>query len=225
MFVGHFALAFGAKRLAPTASLGTLFLAAQFADLLWPSLVLAGVELFEIAPGDTVVTPLHFIYYPWSHSLVALAAWGALFALLHRALRRDSVPGAALVVGALVLSHWVLDVVSHRADMPIDLRSDALVGLGLWNSLPATLLVELTLFAVGVALYARATEAIDRIGARGLWALVAFLVVIHAANLFGPPPPSIEGVAWTAQSMWLLVAWGWWVDRHRRARTPAERGG
>ena len=221
MFVGHFALAFAAKRLAPTASLGTLFLACQFADLLWPNLVLAGVELFEIAPGDTVVTPLRFVHYPWSHSLVALAAWGALFALLHRVLRRDSAPGTALVVGALVLSHWLLDAATHRADMPLDLRGEALVGLGLWNSLAATLVVEGLLLALGVALYVRATEAVDRIGRYALRALVAFLCVVYLMNLFGPPPPGVAAVAWTAQSMWLLVAWGWWVDRHRRARKPA----
>lgn len=218
MFIGHFALGFGAKRLAPTASLGTLFAACQLADLLWPTLVLLGVERFAIAPGDTVVTPLRFEHYPWSHSLVALVGWAALAGVALRLLRRASPAGNAVVVAALVLSHWVLDVVSHRPDVPIDLGGGARVGLGLWNSLPATLAVEGLLFALGVALYARATQAIDRIGRWALWALVAFLGVVYLANLFGPPPPDVGAVAWTAESMWLLVAWGWWVDRHRRPR-------
>jgi hypothetical protein len=75
MFIGHFAIGFAAKRAAPVVSLGTLFLACQLADLVWPTLVLAGVERFEIRPGITVVTPFDFVHYPWSHSLVALLGY------------------------------------------------------------------------------------------------------------------------------------------------------
>jgi hypothetical protein len=217
MFIGHFALAFGAKKLAPTVSLGTLFLACQFADLLWPNLVLLGLERFEIAPGDTRVTPLRFVSYPYSHSLLALLLWAALFALLQFALRRSRV-STLLVVAALVLSHWGLDVLVHRPDMPIGIDGKRL-GLGLWNSLAGTLAVELLLFAAGVAFYARTTEPIDRTGRWAFGALVAFLLVVYFANLFGPPPPSVPAVAWSAQAMWLLVLWGYWVDRHRRVRT------
>jgi len=217
MFIGHFALGFGAKKVAPEVSLGTLFLACQFADLLWPTLVLMGVESVEVQPGNTVVTPLNFIHYPFSHSLLAMLAWAVLGALGYFAFCRSR-RKAAFVIGTLVLSHWVLDVLTHRPDMPITLMGSGRLGLGLWNSLPAAVTVEMLLFIVGVSLYARATEAIDRKGSMGFWALVLFLLVVSIANLVGPPPPSAEAVAWSAQAIWLLVAWGYWVDRHRRPR-------
>lgn len=218
MFIGHFALGFGAKKAAPEVSLGTLFLACQFADLLWPSLVLAGVETVEIQPGATAATPLDFTHYPYSHSLVALLAWALLGAFAYRVFRKSRIK-AAFIVGALVLSHWFLDVLAHRPDLPVTLTGPMRLGLGLWNSVPATVVVESLLFLAGVGLYARATEAIDRKGSFGFWGLAAFLMAVNFANLFGPPPPSPKAVAWAAQAMWLLVAWAYWVDRHRKPRT------
>src|SRR5262245_59455960 len=156
MFIGHFALAFAANRAAPAVSLGTLFLAVQLADLVWPSFVLLGMEKVEVSPGATAVTPLDFVSYPYSHSLLALALWAALFAGLHWAIRRQGgiVPW---LLAALVLSHWVLDAASHRPDMPVLIAGGPLIGLGLWNSVPATVVVETALFIAGVALYARST--------------------------------------------------------------------
>jgi hypothetical protein len=217
MFIGHFALGFGAKRAAPTVSLGTLFLACQFADLLWPTLVLLGIEVVKIQPGDTAVTPLTFVSYPYSHSLVALLLWGVVFGAAYVLIRKSRV-AAGVVIGVLVVSHWVLDVVAHRPDMPVTISGSTRLGLGLWNSLPATLTVELLLFAIGVGIYARFTEPRDRRGRFGFWGLVAFLLIVYFVNLFGPPPPSVTAVAWGAQAMWLLVIWGYWVDRHRQVR-------
>jgi hypothetical protein len=217
MFIGHFGVALAAKRVAPEVSIGTLFLAAQFADLLWPTLVLLGVERVEVAPGITAVTPLDFVSYPYSHSLLALALWAALFAAIHWAAQRRS--GAVpWVLAALVMSHWLLDVASHRPDMPLLISGGPLLGLGLWNSPAATVLVETALFLAGVWLYLRSTRAVDRTGIFALWGLVAFLLFISFANLMGPPPPSSLAVAWVAQSIWLLVLWGYWIDRHRGAR-------
>jgi len=214
MFIGHFGLAFGAKKASPAISLGMLFLACQFADLLWPSLLLAGIEQVAIAPGATAVTPLDFISYPYSHSLVALILWGAIAGGVYAALRRN--PGAAAVTLALlVVSHWFLDYLTHRPDMPLTMGGPERVGLGLWNSVPGTLAVELPIFGGGLLLYARSTAARDRIGSIGLWSLAAFLLVIYLANIVGPPPPSPSAVAWAAQAMWLLVWWGYWVDLHR----------
>jgi len=219
MFIGHYALGFAAKRAAPTLSLGTLFAACQFADLLWPTLVLLGVERVEIAPGITAVTPLDFVHYPWSHGLLALVAWGVLFGLAWRVLRRAPWP-AAVTIAVLVVSHWVLDFVTHRPDLPI-VPGGPRVGLGLWNSMAATVAVEGALFVAGIAVYLRATRARDRTGSIALWAMIAFLVLAHVANLTGPPPPDAKTVAWAAQALWLLVAWGWWVDRHRAPRAEA----
>ena len=221
MFIGHFALGFGAKRIAPAVSLGTLFLACQLADLVWPNLVLAGVEALEIDPGNTAYTPLNFASYPYSHSLVAMAVWAVLFAAAYRVLHRSASRAVPILAG-LVLSHWVLDWISHRPDLPLWIGGDTRVGLGLWNSVPATIAVETLLFAAGVGLYARATTARDRVGSIALWALVVFLLLVSLANAFGPPPQDPAQVAWAAQSMWLLVAWGYWVDRHRQARATAR---
>jgi hypothetical protein len=215
MFLGHFALAMAAKRATPRLSLGTLFLAAQFADLLWPILVLAGVERVEIRPGITLVTPLDFVSYPWSHSLAMLGLGGTLCGLAVLVRRRGG-PAAAMIA-ALVVSHWLLDFASHRPDMPLSPRGSARLGLGLWNSLPATLAVELGLYALGVAIYARSTAPRDRIGRWALWSLVGFLGALYLGNVFGPPPPSGRAVAWSGIAMWLLIAWGYWIDRHRAA--------
>src|SRR4051812_18653488 len=147
MFIGHFAVGFGAKRYAPRVSLGTLFLACQLADIVWPVLVLAGIETFEIKPGITAVTPLDFTSYPYSHSLVALSLWAAAFALVHKALRHARWT-VAIVLAIVVLSHWALNVASHRPDMPILLHGGPLLGLGLWYSLPATIIVETVMLAI-----------------------------------------------------------------------------
>ncbi len=214
MFIGHFGAGFGAKRLAPRVSLGTLFLAAQFIDLLWPTLLLLGLERVQIEPGATVVTPLRFEHYPISHSLVAVIGWAALLGGVHFLLRRKR--RGALVVGALVISHWLLDLVMHQPDLPI-LPDDSLrVGLGAWSSLPLSLLIEVPLFLAGVWLYTRSTAPANKRGKWGLWSLVVFLLAIHAANLFGSPPPSVTAIAWAGQLQWLFVLWAWWVDKHRR---------
>lgn len=215
MFLGHFALGFAAKRVAPPVSLGTLFLAAQLADLLWPTLLLLGYERVRIAPGITRVTPLDFEHYPISHSLLAMSGWGLLFGLIYFAVRRY--PRGALVTGVAVVSHWLLDALVHRPDLPLLPAGDARVGLGLWSSLAATLVIELLLFAGGVALYLRTTRPRDRAGTIAVVSLIAFLLVIFLANLFGEPPPSVSAIAWVGQAQWLLVAWGYYADRKREA--------
>lgn len=215
MFIGHFAVGFGAKRAAPSVSLGTLFLACQLLDLVWPLLVLLGIEVVEVAPGITAVTPLDFTFYPYSHSLVASVLWASLFAAGYWLLSRPTLRAPA-TLAAVVFSHWLLDVVSHRPDMPITLSNESKVGLGLWHSVPATLVVEGALFLSGVYLYVRSTQARNRTGSYAFWALLAFLLIVYVANFFSSPPPSGEAVAGAALAMWLLVAWGYWVDNNRQ---------
>lgn len=220
MFLGHFALGFAAKKVQPSLSLGTAFAAAQLPDLIWPYLVLAGAEAVVIAPGDTAVTPLRFVSYPWSHSLLAVAGWGLVLAAGHFAARRRFRAAAGL--WALAVSHWILDFVSHRPDMPLVPWSPTVVGLGLWNSVPATLLVESLLYAGGVALYLGATRARDRAGRFAVVALATTLAVIYLASVFGPPPPSDSAVAWTGVIGVGFVIWAVWADRHRAAATAAR---
>jgi hypothetical protein len=217
MFLGHFAVGFGAKRADPRVSLGSLFIACQLADLLWPMFVLFGIERFEIRPGITSVTPLDFVSYPYSHSLVALFIWGVLFGTLYTVVSRSHIVTAVMLV-VVVVSHWLLDVLVHRPDVPVTVGGTMRLGFGLWNSIPGTLIAELSMFAAGVVLYARQTTARDRIGSVAFGSLVGFLLVVFFLNIFGPPPPSVNAVAWSAEAMWLLVIWGYWVDRHRTVR-------
>ena len=212
MFVGHFAVAFAAKRVAPTVSLGTWFVACELVDLLWPLFLLLGVESVRIAPGTTAFTPLDFDHYPWTHSLVMCAVWalamGALFWSRNRV--------AAIVVGLVVLSHWFLDLIVHRPDLPLAPGSDVKIGFGLWNSVTGTLVVELAVFGVGVWLYLAGSQPVDRIGRYGIWALVAFLLVAYAGAAFGPPPPSVAAIAWAGLIGGLVTgALGYWIDAHR----------
>lgn len=221
MFIGHFAAGLAAKRVAPRASLGWLFAACQLPDLLWPLLVLAGTERFRIAPGDTAFTPIAFDHYPWSHSLFMGFIWGAAIGAAYVLWRRDTRGG--VVIGALVVSHWILDWITHRPDMPLFPGWELKLGLGLWNNVAATIVVEALMYAAGVAMYLRATSARDRIGGIGFWVLVAVLALISAANVFSPPPPSVTAVALTALGMWLFVPVAAWIDRHRASNlvTPA----
>ena len=149
MFIGHYALALAAKKIAPRVSLGILFLACQLADIIWPNLVLLGIEAVEIEPGITVMTPLNFVHYPYSHSLIALIFWSAVFGAVYAFLRRSGTK-AAIVIAVLVLSHWVLDVLTHRPDMPITLIDSSLIGFGLWNLPAVAVPLELLLFGVGI---------------------------------------------------------------------------
>ena len=219
MFVGHFAAALAAKSIAPRTSLGTLTFAAQWIDLLWPSLLLAGLERVRIEPGATATNPLVFEHYPWSHSLAAVLAWALVIGGIHFTARRDI--RAALVIGALVVSHWLLDAVVHVPDLPV-VPGGTVVGAGLWNHRVAALVLELGLLGVGAAIYLRSTSARDRIGRWAPAAFIAFLVAIQFGNTFGEAPPSVTAIAWVGQLQWVLVAWALWMDRHRAPHTAAR---
>lgn len=217
MFAGHFAAGFALKKVAPSVSLGTLFFAAQFVDLLWPVLLLAGIEHAEIT-GDGTHPPIRFTEYPYSHSLLMTAVWALAIGGAHFARKRKL--AAAVVCGGAVVSHWVLDLLVHHPDLPLAPGHTARVGLGLWESIPLSLGLELALLMGGLFLYSRATVAADRRGRFGLWALAVFLALMQLGNALGSPPPNIAAVAWVGHAQWLLVLWGWWVDRHRTPRTP-----
>ncbi len=218
MVLGHFGVAFGAKRLAPRVSLGTLFLACQLADLLWPIFLLAGLERVDIVPGLMEASPLEFVDYPFTHSLLVSLGWGVLAGGIYWLVRRHR--AGAWVVGAVVVSHWVLDVPVHGPDLPLWPGSDIRVGIGLWESWTATLVIEFGLLGLGLYLYLGWTRAMDRIGRWGLWGLVAALVAFYLAAVFGPLPASTEALAWSALLLWIFVPLGYWLDRHRAAVEP-----
>lgn len=219
MILGHYGLALAAKRVAPRTSLGTLVLAAQLLDELWPIFLLLGLEHVRIVPGLMAASPLDFFYYPYSHSLLAAIVWAAVFGGIYFAVRRYG--RGAWVVGAAVVSHWLLDLPMHRPDLPLWPGSTTVLGLGGWRSIPLTIAVESIIFAVGLVVYLRTTRALDRIGSWGLWAMVAFLVLILLSGFGGPPPPSERAVAVVTLGLWLFVPWGYWIDRHRTERGSA----
>lgn len=217
MFIGHFAVGLAAKPAAPKVTLGALFFACQLLDLVWPVLVLAGIERVSVKPGATAFTPLDFEYYPWSHSLAAAAVLALLVGAVTFAWCRSFRVG--LVLGALVLSHWVLDWISHRPDLPLAPGLETRVGLDLWGSVAGTLIVELGLFGLGLWLYLRARGPRSRAARLGFAALVGFLLLVYFANVFGPKPvpgtPAVA-IAGPALAMWILVFWAAAVDRPLR---------
>ena len=214
MFIGHFALSFAAKRATPRVQLAVLFAAAAFADLLWPMFVALGIEQVRIDPGNTALTPLDFVSYPYSHSLMMLIIWGVVFGFAYRAMTGEN--GRAFVVlAALVVSHWVLDFITHRPDMPLYPGGPKL-GLGLWNTVAGTLAIEVPLFVIGVWMYSRATRARDTTGRWAFVSLTALLFVSYAVNFVSGPPPSVTALLVTAFiGTAVLLLWSWWADRHR----------
>lgn len=215
MFIGHHAAALMLQSARPRVSLGTLFAGTILLDLVWPLLLLAGVEHVRIAPGITAFTPLDFYDYPITHSLLTALGWSLAAAVAYWLARRSA--RGAIIVGGAVLSHWVLDFVAHRPDLPL-WPGGVKVGLGLWHSIPATLTVEVSMFAGALWIYLRATRSRGRTGSVALWSLVGFLAVVYVANVMSPPPPNERALAWAGLAQWLFVPWGYWIDRHRENR-------
>lgn len=217
MFLGHYAVALAAKKAAPKVSLGTLLISAQLVDLLLPLFLLLGLEHIRITPGITAVTPFDLYDYPYSHSLLAGIVWSIALGLLYYAVRKEK--KGAFVVALAVFSHWILDFITHRPDLSLGFGGGTYVGLGLWNSVPGTLVVELALYIAGIALYLRTTTAKDRIGSIGFWSLFGLLAVIYLASVFGPPPPDTSVFPVAGIASWLFILWAYWVDKHRTVKT------
>jgi membrane-bound metal-dependent hydrolase YbcI (DUF457 family) len=216
MFIGHFAVGFAAKRFAPRASLAVLLLAPLLADVLWPFFLLLGWEHARIEPGATRVSALDLYDFTLSHSLLGLMVSATLFAVIYWSITRYTAGAAVIWVG--VMSHWVLDWVTHRPDMPLYPGSPK-YGLGLWNSIAGTIAVELSMFAIGVWLYVRATWPRDRIGRNGFEVNVFLLLVLYVTNFFSGPPPSIRTVIATSLLLEpVFLIWAWWFDKHREPR-------
>jgi membrane-bound metal-dependent hydrolase YbcI (DUF457 family) len=161
----------------------------------------------ENRPRRHGIPPLDFVHYPFSHSLVAVVIWGVLFGLVHYILRRNV--KHALLLGPLVFSHWLLDAIVHRPDLPITPWTDIRIGMSLWNSV----IFESALFVGGTVLYARATRRKTTSIRWGFWALIGFLAVVYVMNLAGTPPDAVEPIAIVGLSQWLIVGWAYWMDR------------
>ena len=223
MFIGHFAVGLAAKKVSPRTSLATLFVAAQFLDILWPPLILTGIERVAIEPGNTAVTPLNFIHYPYSHSLVTVLAWSFGFGLLYYYFARNR--RGAFITGLLVASHWLLDFITHQPDLPLAPGVERYFGLGLWNSVALTAVVELGMFLLAVWIYSNYTRSDSNSGRISFWSLVVVLLAIQAASYTGSPPPSVEMVGWVGLAAAVLfIPWAMWIEKTRRVPGMRPRG-
>jgi LexA-binding, inner membrane-associated putative hydrolase len=214
MFIGHFAVGFAAKKWAPRTSLAMLIAAPIFLDLLWPIFVLLGWEHVSIVPGITKYNALDLYDFPWSHSLLMSIVWATSFSLIYFLISHYRPGAIAIWIG--VVSHWILDWITHRPDMPLYPGGGPRLGLGLWNNVAATMATEIAMLAVGVWLYASATRARDRIGRYAFWAYVFVLLFLFIGERFSATPPTVSQIIWSgiiAQAIFLL--WPWWFDRHR----------
>jgi len=213
MFIGHFGVGLGAKKIDTKPSLGTLFFAAQFVDLLWPIFLLLGIEKVKIDPSNIGLNPLNFIYFPFSHSLIAVIIWGIVFGAVHYFVKKNF--KTALLLGALVVSHWVLDLLVHVPDLPIIPGVNLKVGISFWNYPVIAIVIELAIFVAGTFLYLQTTKSRNKKGSYGFWGLIIFLILIYFSNMFGSTPPNVETIAWVGNFQWLIVIWGYWIDRNR----------
>lgn len=215
MFLGHYAVGLASKKFAPRASLGALIAAPILLDLLWPIFLLLGREHVSIEAKSNPFLRLIFDLYPVSHGLIAVVGWATLFASLYFGFTRYT-PGA-IVIWLGVLSHWVLDFIVHRPDLPL-YTGGPQVGLGLWNYRNLTIGIELTLLILGILIYLRQTKAKDWVGTYAFWTFVAFLLAAYGGAAFGPVPRSVRMLAIVTLSTSVLIPWAWWFDRHREAR-------
>jgi hypothetical protein len=216
MFIGHHAAGLLAKRYAPRASLTILLSAALLLDLLWPLFLLTGGERVAIKPGITAVTPLDFVSYPYTHSLASSCVWALLFAGIYYYFTRYR--RGAIVVALCVVSHWFLDFISHRADLPLYPGDAHRYGLGLWYSITWTIILEGGFFLFALAAYVSVTRPLDKWGKLIFYAYVLAMLLLYAGNIFGPPPSSATALALFALIAWLIVPWAYFIDLHRTNR-------
>jgi membrane-bound metal-dependent hydrolase YbcI (DUF457 family) len=216
MFIGHFGAGMALKKLSPSTSLGTLLLAADLPDVIFPILMLAGIEEAKVSADTARLMPFDMSNYPWSHSLLMIFIAGSLLAGGFWLKNRNILETLAIILAAL--SHWLLDFISHRPDMPL-WPGSAKFGLGLWDSLPGTLLVEIGIFALGILIFLKSSEAVNKAGKWGFWWFVIFLLPLYFGSLFGPPPPDMKAFGYVGIiGQFIFVGAGYWIDRNRRAR-------
>ena len=215
MFVGHYGVSFAVKSVDKRIPLWLLFIAVQFVDVLWAIFVLTGIEKVRITPGITATNPLDLYYMPYTHSLVAALLWSGAGFIGYKASRRGA-SYAAFLVAAAVFSHWVLDLIVHRPDLP--LYDDTYkLGFGLWNYPALALALEASLLFGGVLLYLRASKAVSPIGTFGVPVFGILLLIVQGIVFFGAPPPSPSAAALTALLSYVVLAGvAYWLEKKRQ---------
>jgi hypothetical protein len=216
MFIGHYGPSFAIKAVRPAIPLWLLFIAVQLVDVAWAVLVLLGIEKVRIVPGITASNPLDLYYMPYTHSLAAAVLWAGAAIVLCKSLPGVRMWSAAAWIGLAVLSHWILDLLVHRPDLP--LYDDTMkVGLGIWNYPAIALFLEVLLLFGGMIMYLRRTKPINAIGRFGPPVFGILMLAIQCYIFFGPPPTSPGAAAITALvSYGVFAAVVQWLDRQRK---------
>ncbi len=209
MFVGHYAAAFALKGKEKGASLGMLFIATQFIDILFFPFVLAGIENLKFVKDFTAVNDFNMDYYPFTHGLLGSLCWAALFFVLYFfvfAKNKAKKKSIATVMALCVLSHWFTDLIVHTPDLPL-ISGDPKFGFGLWNNKALTFSAEAVLLILGLAYYLKKTKAISVIGKYAGIAFVLFLLLINYLNLFVlPANDEIKSLTISALFFYFLFA-------------------
>ncbi len=216
MFVGHYAAALALKKFEKRASLGVLFLAVQFVDILFFPFVLLGLERMNIVENFTESTHFELVFMPYTHSLVASMFWaGVAYALFRWLIVKNN--SVAIVVALAVFSHWLLDLVTHTPDLPLWSDASLKLGLGLWNNAIATYVVEAILLLLALWLYLRSTTATSAVGKYGMSIFIVFLLLLNIVNIFGPMQGDSKLVLAISAltSYFLFAAAAFWLDTKR----------
>jgi hypothetical protein len=218
MFVGHYGPAFAATAAKKSIPLWVVFIAVQLVDVLWAIFVLLGIEKVRIVPGFTATNPLDLYYMPYTHSLIGAILWSIAAGIVYYFLRKVDGWSAAALVGGAVFSHWALDWLVHRPDLP--LYDNAFkVGLGLWNYPVFAFLLEIAILFGGMYLYLKATESTSRIGRYGMVVFGLVMLVVQSIVFFGPPPSSDKAAATTALVFYFVFAGvTYWLEKQRVPR-------
>jgi len=221
MFAGHYAVSLACKGVEQRLPLWLLFLAVQFVDILWSILILLGIEKVRLVPGITATNPFDLYYMPYTHSLVAAVVWSALVFLGYRLFisqRSASRDRPALFLALAIFSHWILDLLVHRPDLPLYDNTHKL-GLGLWNYPMPTFALEAAILFGGMWLYMRSTKGGSSVGKYGMPIFGIVLLLVHWILFFGPPAPSPDATAVLLLVLYLgFAAVAAWLERKRQAR-------
>lgn len=212
MFIGHFGLGMGLKKATPDVSLGTLFIAVQLLDLIWPTLLLLHVETVIIHPELGGNRVLEFNSYPYTHSLLGAVCWSLLFGGLYFLVKKNR--RNAIILGAAVFSHWALDFIVHFHDLPLLPGNSIRVGLGLWGAVWVENIIEAALFIGGIMLYLRTVQFKNVLGKILFAVLIVLFILVQLSGFYGPAPANVEALAWSAQFQWLFVGLAYWVNRN-----------
>jgi len=204
MFVGHYSVAFACRTERNKIPLWVLFVAVQFLDYIWATLVLLGTEKLRVIKGFTAGSMLDSYFHPYSHSLIMAVVWSVIAALVYKGVcgryGRHYSGSAPLIIGLAVFSHWILDLIAHPRDLAI-YDNTWKVGFGLWNYRDPEFALEIALLAAGIALYLT-RNAMPAIRTGAVIGLGLLLVIVQIGDTYVPRTPLTDKA--TVTGVWIF---------------------